>query len=167
MMLTEEPLVSRLYSLAVTLCWLAASGTIVAWDYAAFHSGENAFRGQRGADTPYDVDNVRIRVAASESPLQSGSYRSLGGATNHFAREVHMDEIAIETTGGRHAAERLYADDHVMLSELRGLDELAYLHVALAPAQVAVVVLMRNRGDLVHVGEVVAAEADGFGVDGE
>jgi nicotinate dehydrogenase subunit B len=72
-----------------------AVGKIVAWDYTAFHAGENAFRGQRGADTPYDVDNVRIAVAASESPLQSGSYRSLGGATNHFAREVHMDEIAI------------------------------------------------------------------------
>ena len=72
-----------------------ADGKIVAWDYTAFHAGENAFRGQRGADTPYDIDNVRIAVAASESPLQSGSYRSLGGATNHFAREVHMDEIAI------------------------------------------------------------------------
>ncbi|MBT4515868.1 MAG: xanthine dehydrogenase family protein molybdopterin-binding subunit [Chloroflexi bacterium] len=70
-------------------------GKIVSWDYAAFHAGENAFRGQRGADTPYDVDNVRISVAASESPLQAGSYRSLGGATNHFARELHMDEIAI------------------------------------------------------------------------
>ena len=73
---------------------VAADGMIVAWDYTAFHTGENAFRGQRGADTPYDVENVRITVAASESPLQSGSYRSLGGATNHFAREVHMDEIA-------------------------------------------------------------------------
>jgi len=72
-----------------------AAGKIVAWDYTAFHAGENAFRGQRGADTMYDVDNVRIAVAASESPLQSGSYRSLGGATNHFAREVHMDEIAV------------------------------------------------------------------------
>jgi nicotinate dehydrogenase subunit B len=72
-----------------------ANGKIVAWDYTAFHAGENAFRGQRGADTMYDVDNVRIAVAASESPLQSGSYRSLGGATNHFAREVHMDEIAV------------------------------------------------------------------------
>ncbi len=73
---------------------VAADGTIVAWDYTAIHAGENAFRGQRGADTPYDVENVRIAVAAAESPLQAGSYRSLGSATNHFAREVHMDEIA-------------------------------------------------------------------------
>ncbi|MDA1258974.1 MAG: molybdopterin-dependent oxidoreductase, partial [Chloroflexi bacterium] len=74
---------------------VSADGKIVAWDCTAFHAGENAFRGQRGADTPYDVENVRIAVAASDSPLQAGSYRSLGGATNHFAREVHMDEIAL------------------------------------------------------------------------
>ena len=30
----------------------------------------------------------------SDGPLASGSYRSLGGAVNHFAREVHIDEIA-------------------------------------------------------------------------
>ena len=33
----------------------------------------------------------------SDSPLPSGSYRSLGAAVNHFAREVHMDEIAAAT----------------------------------------------------------------------
>ncbi|MFW6174827.1 MAG: molybdopterin cofactor-binding domain-containing protein, partial [Chloroflexota bacterium] len=69
-------------------------GEIVAWDYIAYHAGENAFRGRRGADTPYDTGNVRIAVANTESPLRSGSYRSLGGAVNHFARECHMDEIA-------------------------------------------------------------------------
>ena len=50
--------------------------------------------GRRGSQTPYDVPNVRVTVARSDSPLTAGSYRSLGGATNHFAREVHMDEIA-------------------------------------------------------------------------
>ncbi|NQW17309.1 MAG: xanthine dehydrogenase family protein molybdopterin-binding subunit [Chloroflexi bacterium] len=71
-----------------------SSGAITAWDYAAYHSGESPFRGRRGADTPYDVPNVSVQVANSVSPLQSGSYRSLGGAVNHFAREVHMDRIA-------------------------------------------------------------------------
>jgi nicotinate dehydrogenase subunit B len=69
-------------------------GTIVAWEYTAYHAGESAFRGQRGADTPYNIPNVRVSVANSESPLRSGSYRSLGGALNHYAREVHLDEIA-------------------------------------------------------------------------
>ncbi|MCL0044263.1 molybdopterin-dependent oxidoreductase [Dehalococcoidia bacterium] len=71
-----------------------SDGRIVAWEYAAYHAGETAFRGQRGADTPYNTPNVRIATANSEAPLRSGSYRSLGGAINHFAREVHIDEIA-------------------------------------------------------------------------
>ncbi len=71
-----------------------SAGDIVAWDYTAYHAGDTPFRGRRGADTPYDVPNVRVSVANSESPLKSGSYRSLGGAINHFAREVHLDEIA-------------------------------------------------------------------------
>jgi isoquinoline 1-oxidoreductase len=71
-----------------------ADGAIVAWEHTAYHTGERAIRGQRGSDTPYNTPNVRIAVAGAESPLRSGSYRSLGGATNHFAREVHLDEVA-------------------------------------------------------------------------
>jgi isoquinoline 1-oxidoreductase len=37
---------------------------------------------------------VKVTVASSDSPLPAGSYRSLGGAVNHFAREAHIDEIA-------------------------------------------------------------------------
>ena len=70
-----------------------ADGAIVAWQYKAYHAGA-PYIGRRGSDTPYDVPNVNVTVFSSESPLQSGSYRSLGGAVNHFAREVHMDEIA-------------------------------------------------------------------------
>ena len=71
-----------------------ADGKIVAWEYTAYHTGDRPNRGQRGADTPYNTPNVRITVADSESPLRTGSYRSLGCAANHFAREVHIDEIA-------------------------------------------------------------------------
>ena len=74
-----------------------SDGTIVAWESRAYHSGERAMIGRRGSDTPYDVPNVLVTVARSDSPLASGSYRSLGGAPNHFAREVHMDEIAAAT----------------------------------------------------------------------
>jgi isoquinoline 1-oxidoreductase len=73
---------------------VTAEGTIVAWDYTAYHSGGGPGRARRGADTLYDTPNVRVSVANSPSPLMSGSYRSLGGAINHFAREVHLDEIA-------------------------------------------------------------------------
>ena len=69
-------------------------GKIVAWQFTAYHAGDRPFIGRRGSDTPYDVPNVNVTVFTSESPLRTGSYRSLGGAVNHFAREVHMDEIA-------------------------------------------------------------------------
>jgi len=69
-------------------------GTIVAWEYTAYHAGDRPNRGQRGSDTPYNTPNVRIAVADAPSPLRAGSYRSLGCAANHFAREIHMDEIA-------------------------------------------------------------------------
>jgi isoquinoline 1-oxidoreductase len=72
-----------------------ADGRIVAWDCTAYHTGDRPQRGQRGADTPYNTPNVRIAVADSESPMRAGSYRSLGCAANHFAREVHIDEIAV------------------------------------------------------------------------
>ena len=73
---------------------VSSSGKIVAWDYIAFHAGDNAFRGRRGADSPYDALATRVRVADSPSPLPHGSYRSLGGAVNHFGREVHIERIA-------------------------------------------------------------------------
>lgn len=72
-----------------------SDGRIVAWDCTAYHTGDRPQRGQRGADTPYNTPNVRIAVADSESPMRAGSYRSLGCAANHFAREVHIDEIAV------------------------------------------------------------------------
>jgi isoquinoline 1-oxidoreductase len=69
-------------------------GTIVAWEFQAYHAGNRAVIGRRGSDTPYSVPNVSVVVHASDSPLRVGSYRSLGGAVNHFARESHIDEIA-------------------------------------------------------------------------
>ena len=72
-------------------------GVLQAWDFHAAHTtAERPMIGQRGSPTPYDVDHVRCVVAGGASPLPPGSYRSLGGALNHFAREVHMDEIAAQ-----------------------------------------------------------------------
>ncbi len=71
-----------------------SDGTIVAWEFNAFHAGERPMIGRRGSDSPYTIPNSKVVVSAGESPLRSGSYRSLGGAVNHFAREAHMDEIA-------------------------------------------------------------------------
>lgn len=71
------------------------SGRITAWDYHATHTTTNRpMIGQRGSETPYDVADVRCVAASGIAPLRPGSYRSLGCAVNHFARECHIDEIA-------------------------------------------------------------------------
>jgi isoquinoline 1-oxidoreductase len=40
------------------------------------------------------VPHQHIEFHASRSPLRQGSYRGLAATANHFAREVHMDELA-------------------------------------------------------------------------
>lgn len=73
----------------------SADGRITAWDYHATHTTtDRPMIGQRGSETPYAVDDVRVTVESGPAPLRPGSYRSLGCAVNHFAREVHIDEIA-------------------------------------------------------------------------
>jgi isoquinoline 1-oxidoreductase len=69
-------------------------GRIVAWEYKAYHAGVVPFIGRRGSQTPYDIPNVQVTTYTSPTPLRTGSYRSLGGAVNHFAHESHVDEIA-------------------------------------------------------------------------
>lgn len=70
-------------------------GRITAWDYHAVHTTtDRPMIGQRGSETPYDTADVRVVVSSGPAPLRPGSYRSLGCAVNHFARESHVDEIA-------------------------------------------------------------------------
>src|SRR4029079_13955239 len=63
-------------------------GTLTAWDFHNYNSGNS------GIATLYDVPHQRVHFHPSESPLRHGSYRGLAATANHFAREVHMDEIA-------------------------------------------------------------------------
>jgi isoquinoline 1-oxidoreductase len=69
-------------------------GAITAWECHAYHAGDRPFLGRRGSDSPYTHPHVKVTTYTSASPLATGSYRSLGAAANHFAREVHVDEIA-------------------------------------------------------------------------
>ncbi|MGE0599976.1 MAG: molybdopterin cofactor-binding domain-containing protein [Dehalococcoidia bacterium] len=70
-------------------------GNITAWDYHTITTTtDRPMIGQRGSETPYAIGDLRVIASAGPSPLAPGSYRSLGCAVNHFAREVHMDEIA-------------------------------------------------------------------------
>lgn len=65
-------------------------GTLTAWEFHNYLSGGAAIA------TYYDVPNPITQSHGSRSPLRTGSYRSLAAAANHFAREVHMDELAAE-----------------------------------------------------------------------
>lgn len=63
-------------------------GTLTAWAFDNYNSGPAAIRPM------YEIANQRVEYHASESPLRQGSYRGLAATANHFAREMHIDEMA-------------------------------------------------------------------------
>jgi nicotinate dehydrogenase subunit B len=65
-----------------------ADGKITAWEFHNYNSGAAGIR------TYYEIPNQRIEFHPVNSPLRQGSYRALAATANHFAREVHMDELA-------------------------------------------------------------------------
>lgn len=69
---------------------IAPEGTLVAWEFHNYNSGPAAI------DTPYNVANKKIEFHPTENPpLRQGSYRGLAATANFFARESHMDELAL------------------------------------------------------------------------
>ena len=65
-----------------------AAGRLTAWDFHNYNSGNSAIQ------TLYDAPAKRTEFHNTKSPLRQGSYRGLAATANHFAREVHMDELA-------------------------------------------------------------------------
>jgi nicotinate dehydrogenase subunit B len=63
-------------------------GTVTAWEFHNYNSGASAIQSK------YAFPNQNIQFHGSKSPLRQGSYRGLAATANHFAREVHMDELA-------------------------------------------------------------------------
>jgi isoquinoline 1-oxidoreductase len=63
-------------------------GIVTAWQFDNYNSGPAGLR------TPYAVPNQHIEFHPSDPPLRQGSYRGLAAPANHFAREVHTDELA-------------------------------------------------------------------------
>ncbi len=63
-------------------------GTITAWECHNYNSGPAAI------NVPYDIANRLIQFHPVDGPLRQGSYRGLAATANHFAREVHMDELS-------------------------------------------------------------------------
>jgi isoquinoline 1-oxidoreductase len=68
-----------------------ANGRLVAWDFRDYNAGAS------GLATPYVVPDYSCTFWRSGSPLRQGSYRSLAAVVNTFARESHMDELAVMT----------------------------------------------------------------------
>jgi isoquinoline 1-oxidoreductase len=65
-----------------------SDGKITAWEFHNYNSGAS------GIQLKYDIANQNIQFHDTKSPLRQGSYRGLAATANHFAREVHMDELA-------------------------------------------------------------------------
>ena len=64
------------------------AGAITAWECHNYNSGGSALVGK------YDIPKQRNAFHPTNSPLRQGSYRGLAATANHFAREVHIDELA-------------------------------------------------------------------------
>jgi nicotinate dehydrogenase subunit B len=67
---------------------VSKDGVITAWEFHNYNSGSSGIR------TLYEIANQQIQFHATRSPLRQGSYRGLAATANHFAREVHIDELA-------------------------------------------------------------------------
>jgi len=67
---------------------LDSEGRIVAWEFATYNAGASGLR------SPYALDNTLEQYFPCESPMRQGSYRGIAAATNTFAREAFMDELA-------------------------------------------------------------------------
>src|SRR4029079_6216838 len=71
-----------------------SDGRLTAYECHAYHAGDRPFLGRRRSARPCYPPHTQVTTYTSDSPLATGSYRSLGAAANHFAREVHIDEVA-------------------------------------------------------------------------
>ena len=67
---------------------VADDGRITRWQHRNYNSGNAGIRAL------YDVPDKTEVYHPAQSPLRQGSYRALAATANHFAREVHMDELA-------------------------------------------------------------------------
>jgi isoquinoline 1-oxidoreductase len=67
---------------------VTSDGLITAWEFHNYNSGSAGIR------SLYECPHQLVEFHPSRSPLEQGSYRALASTANHFAREVHIDELA-------------------------------------------------------------------------
>jgi nicotinate dehydrogenase subunit B len=105
-------------------------GTLSAWDFHNYNSGGS------GIETPYQVASKAIAFHPTRSPLRQGSYRGLAATANHFARESHMDDLAL--AAGVEPLEFRYRNlkDERMIDVLRAAaDRFGWAKTASTPAR--------------------------------
>jgi CO/xanthine dehydrogenase Mo-binding subunit len=64
-------------------------GGLLAWEFHNLNGGSAAAR------LPYRSANQKIDNQPADSPLAQGPYRALAATANNFARESHIDELAV------------------------------------------------------------------------
>jgi nicotinate dehydrogenase subunit B len=64
-------------------------GELTAWSVTNLNSGAV------GLQPPYRIPHQRLRFQPATAPLAQGSYRALAATANSFARESHLDELAL------------------------------------------------------------------------
>jgi isoquinoline 1-oxidoreductase len=76
---------------------ITKSGLITSWDYGVYYAGE------RGAAQFYDIPNHRTMSYGSgrngspaAHPFATGAWRAPGNSTNTFARESHINMLAVK-----------------------------------------------------------------------
>jgi isoquinoline 1-oxidoreductase len=90
-----------------------AAGQLTGWSFTNINSG------QAGIDTPYRVPGQRIAYQPADSPLPQGSYRALAATANTFARESHMDDLALLAGADPMAFRLAHLDDDRLAEVLR------------------------------------------------
>jgi isoquinoline 1-oxidoreductase len=136
-----------------------SGGRIVAWEFDNFNSGTASIR------TPYDIPNQRVAFHPCDSPLRQGSYRGLAATANHYAREMHMDEIA-RALGVDAVEFRLrHLKDERMLAVLMAAASKAGWPRASAPDRVLGIACGTEKGSYVATAAELSKATDGFTVE--
>jgi isoquinoline 1-oxidoreductase len=65
------------------------AGRFTGWEFRNYNSGA------AGLGHPYDIADSLCAFHRTESPIRQGSYRSLAAVANTFAREAHVNELAL------------------------------------------------------------------------
>jgi nicotinate dehydrogenase subunit B len=132
---------------------------VVAWEFDNWNSGTAAIR------TPYDIPHQRIAFHASDSPLRQGSYRGLAATANHYAREMHMDEIARALGIDAVEFRSRHLKDERMRAVLTAAAAKAGWPQPSAPGRALGIATGTEKGSYVATAAELSKTADGFRVE--